>query len=275
MIELNEYDDTGLVHSTNKLHIKRSLRFSYLLRERTLPAVDVCLVMTKGLLTYYQQYLTKPGVQIALIPMTVDLCRFKGIKDIYEFKKPYIAYCGSSSFSKDGVDVLIKSFSKIALLYTEIKLYIAAFWEIDGNKMIKLISETNMEDRIIYLGTLNRDEIPGFVNNASLLTLPRPPSKQARGGFPTKLGEYLATGNPVCATKVGEIPDYLTDNQSAFLAEPGNIESFSDAMIRALSNSELAKQVGMNGRKVAEKHFSMEIQAERVFSILSENIKYQ
>ena len=48
----------------------------------------------------------------------------------------------------------------------------------------------------------------------------RPDSRQARGGFPTKLGEYLATGKPVCVTKVGEITVYLEDNVSAFLAEP-------------------------------------------------------
>ncbi len=59
-----------------------------------------------------------------------------------------------------------------------------------------------------------------------------PDSKQAQGGFPTKLGEYLATGNPVCATTVGEIPDYLVDGESVYFAVPGSVDSFADAMLR-------------------------------------------
>ena len=49
-----------------------------------------------------------------------------------------------------------------------------------------------------------------------MLVLARPDNIQAKGGFPTKLGEYLATGNPVVVTKVGEIPNYLIDGVNAF-----------------------------------------------------------
>ncbi len=108
--------------------------------------------------------------------------------------------------------------------------------------------------------------------NAGLLVLPRPDSKQAQGGFPTKLGEYLATGKPVCVTRVGEIPEYLEDGKSVFMAKPGDTDSFAYAMERALSNPVLAKEVGKNGRKVAEKYFNMEKQAEKLYNFLFENI---
>lgn len=129
-----------------------------------------------------------------------------------------------------------------------------------------------MEDRVIYLGALNKEKIPPFVCNARLLVLPRPDSHQAQGGFPTKLGEYLATSNPVCVTKVGEISDYLEDNVSAFMATPGDVDSFAEAMNRALSNPELAKKVGNQGRKVAEKNFSISIQSDRLVKFLHDNL---
>ena len=136
----------------------------------------------------------------------------------------------------------------------------------------KLIEEFGLTNRITYFGVLNKDQIPVFVCNADLLVLSRPDSHQAQGGFPTKLGEYLATGNPVCVTKVGEIPDYLEDNVSAFMATPGDVDSFADAMDRALSNPDNAKKVGLAGRKVAEREFNSEIQAKRLYEFLQENL---
>lgn len=116
----------------------------------------------------------------------------------------------------------------------------------------------------------SRDAIPSIIGNADLLALPRPDSKQAQGGFPTKLGEYLATGKPVCATKLGELPDYLKNNESIFFAQPGSVKSFADAMRWALSDTENASRVGLNGKKVAQKEFNKDIQAKKLHQFLLE-----
>jgi len=269
MIELNEYNDIGLVHSTNKLQFDISKRYSKVLLKKILPKTDLLLIMTRHLLEYYRQFTDCDRARFLHLPMTVDMERFNLNR---KSNVRYIAYCGSSSFVKDGVDILIKSFSMITNTFPDVKLKIAAFMESDGGKMLDLIKELDLSVKVEYVGELKRDEIPDFIINAELLLLPRPDSKQTRGGFPTKLGEYLATGNPVCVTTVGEIPDYLTDNISAFMAQPGSVDSFADAMQRALSNQELAKKVGINGRRVAEQNFSMDVQTKRLYSFLSEKL---
>jgi glycosyltransferase involved in cell wall biosynthesis len=86
--------------------------------------------------------------------------------------------------------------------------------------------------------------------------LDRPQSRQAKYGFPTKLGEYLLTGNPVVVTSVGDIPLFLKDGESAYLVEPDNIEEFAAKLDYVLSHYEESKRVGQNGREVALKHFS-------------------
>ena len=89
--------------------------------------------------------------------------------------------------------------------------------------------------------------------------------------------DYLATAKPVCATTVGEIPDYLRDGESVIFAEPGNVESFASAIRRALKNPEDAERIGANGRKVAEKEFNALIQAKKLknyFEQLLEINKY-
>lgn len=270
MIELNEFHDIGLIHSTNKLQLAKSNRYSRVLLHEILPSADLLLIMTRKLLEHYRTYTNPEKAKFLHLPMTVDMSRFSMEQ---KTKESYIAYCGSSSFVKDGVDILLKSFAAISPDYPGLKLKIAAFMEADGGKMLKLIDELKLNGKAVYAGELKRNEIPDFICNARVLLLPRPDSKQAQGGFPTKLGEYLATGNPVCATCVGEIPEYLVDNESVFFAEPGSIDSFTEALKRALSDPENAAMVGLNGKQVAKQNFDMGLQAENLYNFIVENIE--
>lgn len=234
--------------------------------------IDCFACMTNTLLDHYQK-MAKPDAKFMHLPMTVDVKRFQNVATINVYNKPYIAYTGTFNNAKDGVDILIKSFAKIANKYPQYHLYLAGFWHYDVSMQEELIEKFGLKHRITYLGVLNKDQIPVFVCNADLLVLSRPDSHQAQGGFPTKLGEYLATGNPVCVTKVGEIPNYLEDNVSAFMATPGDVDSFADAMDRALSDSVNARKVGMHGREVADREFNAETLSKRFSDFLQENIR--
>ena len=271
-IELNEFQD---IHKEEG-HAGNILQRIYGSKSEksfidVVSKIDYFACMTNTLLDHYRK-IAKPEAKFIHLPMTVDLKRFIGIPDTTIYSKPYIAYTGTFNNAKDGVDILIKSFAKIANKYPQYHLYLAGFWHYDVPMQEKLIEEFGLTNRITYFGVLNKDQIPVFVCNADLLVLSRPDSHQAQGGFPTKLGEYLATGNPVCVTKVGEIPDYLEDNVSAFMATPGDVDSFADAMDRALSNPDNAKKVGLAGREVAEREFNSEIQAKRLYEFLQENL---
>jgi len=63
-------------------------------------------------------------------------------------------------------------------------------------------------------------------------------------GFPTKLGEYLASGNPTLVIGVGEIQDYLTDNLDCYIAVPGDILSLKNKLLEIIKNYPKAKKVG-------------------------------
>ena len=272
LIELSEFDEIGLTHAANRLQIKQAKEYSNVLLYRLLPKVDGLIVMTKVLLEYYKPFTSASKSAFLHLPMTVDFRRFKKTDKKQDTGK-YIAYCGSPSFSKDGVDILIKSCVKIFKTYPDLILKIAGPIEDDSRRMFNLIAEVDLTDKIHYIGEISRDEIPNFLNSAYLLALPRPQSKQAEGGFPTKLGEYLASSVPVCVTRVGEIPNYLEDEINAFVAEPGSVDSFANAMFRALSDRAKAISVGLAGKQVAEINFNMELQGKTLFKFLETILK--
>ena len=269
MTELNEFEDVKITNAYNQIQRKQHIRSNDLLINDILPSVNIFLVMTQKLLKHYQSLVKNTNAKFFHLPMTVDLKRFSEISKQVK-KEPYVMYLGAMGNNKDGVDILIKAFSKICNKFPKHKLILVGPYSISVPQQKLLIKQLALEDRILYLGEKHRDEVPQLLSDADLLVLPRPDSRQAQGGFPTKLGEYLATANPVCVTKVGEIPDYLDDEVSAFLAVPGDIDSFADAMERALGNKQSAKEVGQKGKEVAEKHFNMEIQAKRLYEFLLE-----
>lgn len=272
IIELNEFND--FYKGEGQIGNALQLRKAEIGNKNFMTAVskiDLFAVMTNTLIAHFKK-MAKPDAKFLHLPMTVDFSRFQVTKATEKYKKPYLAFTGTYTNTKDGVDVLIHAFSRIVKDFPDYHLYLAGFYHYDVPMQKKLIEEYRLEEKITYLGVLTKEQIPTFIQHADLLVLSRPDSRQAQGGFPTKLGEYLATGNPVCVTSVGEIPDYLEDNVSAFMAEPGNVDSFADAMKRALLDNENAKRVGKNGRKVAEENFSVDVQAERLIDFLKENI---
>lgn len=269
IIELNEFNDLHKESTTGN----RFQKLKSLIAEKTfnlaIKRIDCFAVMTNTLIAHYKQ-MAKPSAKFFHFPMTVNFSRFQNVAITEKYKKPYIAFTGTYTNLKDGVDILIKSFSKIISKYPMYHLYLAGFYHYDVAIQKELICKLRLQDKITYLNVIDKESIPEFICNADLLVLSRPDSHQAQGGFPTKLGEYLASGKPVCVTKVGEIPDYLVDNESAFMASPGNVESFADAMERALSDKSNSIRVGLNGQTVAKKNFSIDVQIIRCINFLRE-----
>lgn len=267
--DITEFPDITQISNgrwIHKLIEKRTTLFFY---DNIVPKLSGMSLITKTLFDFYRDKVPQNKALLHL-PMTVDLDRFSGEKKTLEgFVLPYIVFVGVMNDFKDGVSILINAFDSIKHKYSSYSLYLVGGWNYDTPEHQRLIREKNLQDRVFWMNEYPKDKIPSIICNADLLVLPRPDSKQARGGFPTKLGEYLATGNPVCATKVGELSDYLIDDESVYFAEPGSVKSFSEAMDRALKDYDKAKIVGRNGRNVAEMEFNKDIQAKRLYTFFS------
>lgn len=265
ILELSEFLDIYKYNKGNFLQRLQGNKLQKFFEEKAFYAYDGMALMTKTLMQHYNNF-PRPVPKLLHLPMTVDLERFDADFPLLEgFVQPYIAFVGVMNDAKDGVNILIEAFAKIHKNFPEHKLYLVGAWNYDTPLHQKQIKEYDLQNKAFWQGEFSRHQIPAIIKNASLLVLPRPDSKQAQGGFPTKLGEYLATGNPVCATTVGEIPDYLVEGESVYFAEPGSVDSFADTMKRALSNPEKAKTIGANGRKVAEKKFNKDIQGKILY----------
>jgi glycosyltransferase involved in cell wall biosynthesis len=203
------------------------------------------------------------------VPSTVDTERFK-----FSYDSPlafqYILYCGGLNRSKDGVDILIESFVKIAEKHPEIYLVLVGKGDtIEDELDIKdLVVNCNTNNRVIFLGYLSRNEIPAYLINAKILALARPRSMVADAGFPSKLTEYLAIGIPVVVTEVGDIPVYLKNNENAFLSIPDSVDAFAEKLDFVLSNYKFAKEVAKKGKELTSSTFNYNYQSRRIIEFI-------
>lgn len=226
---------------------------------KLLPKFDGIFCISDKLVNYIGQF--NPNTKKLLT--VVDLSFFKTEKP-NPYPYPYIGYCGTISGTKDGVPVLIEAFAAITDKFPTLKLVLVGN---NSNKAaiketLDAIEKYQLTDKVIFTGLVDRDMMPVILCNAKILVVSKPDNEQNAGNFPIKIGEYLATGVPVVVTSVGEIPVFIKDAESGFLAVPGSADSFAKKMEEALNNPENAIAIGQNGKKIAENLFDFKIQAK-------------
>lgn len=219
-----------------------------------------------------RQYCINKGIsprKTVILNMLADDNRFKNVD--YKPKERYIAYCGNGENFKDGVDILLKAFALVAIRYKNIKLYILGKGpKNDTDIQLHIIKDNNLEKRVFMPGIIASTEVPQFIINAEILVLARPFNIQAEYGFPTKLGEYLLTGNPVVVTKVGELDDFLTDKKNCLFAKPDDPEDFADKLLWLLNNRDEAHKIGERGKLVAQENFSYRTETKKIIEAIND-----
>lgn len=230
--------------------------------------MDGIIVISQKLKSYF----IEQGIaaeKLRVINITVDSKRFEGVtKDSSSGRS--IVYCGSVSNNKDGVDRLIKAFAAICKKHSDVHLCLlgkASSADVK-NSNEELIRHLKIEDRVSMPGRVAFSDMPQWLVNATVLALDRPNNIQAEYGFPTKLGEYLLSGNPVVVTAVGDIPLFLKDKESALIANPDDNDEFAEKLDWALSHPEEGQMIGERGREIALSQFNYLTETKKLVEIL-------
>jgi glycosyltransferase involved in cell wall biosynthesis len=166
---------------------------------------------------------------------------------------------------KNGVEYLIKAIPHVK--HKDIKVVLVG----DGpekNKLIQLAKQLNLNDLVVFMGTIQNDKLPEIYADSDIVVLPSLKEATSISGL-----EAMASGKALIGTKVGGIP-YLIDNEiTGLIVEPRNPVAIADAIDKILSNN-LDIQYGLNARKKVEEKFSWEViakETEKVYLGVLEN----
>jgi glycosyltransferase involved in cell wall biosynthesis len=101
--------------------------------------------------------------------------------------------------------------------------------------------------RILFTGGVGKRDVPGWLASGDIFL-----NTTTIDNTPVSLLEAMAIGLPIVSTDVGGIPYLLESGSDAILVPPGDVEAMTDAVLRLLSEPDLARRISRNARAKAE-----------------------
>ena len=199
--------------------------------------------------------------KLHLIENGIDLDRFEAtvsrdevLKRVgVDAKRRWIAIVGRMVPLK-GHRFLIEALSMISKDFPDAGILVVGEGE-DEEELRTLVERRGLSDRVVFLG-LRRD-VPEILRAVEILAMP-----SSREGLPIVLLEAMAASLPVVVTRVGGIPEVVTEEKSGLFVSQ-DPDSIAAALRRLLSDPDLARRLGREGRRLIEERYDIRTVARR------------
>ena len=210
---------------------------------------------------------------ISIIPHGVDINRFAPqINEKEDIKKKLgihdlIALSVQRLHSRKGLNYLIDA---IPIVLKEIPStqFIVVGKGPEKAKLENKIKDLGIEKNVKLVGFVPDSELPQYYASCRLFVL-----HSLYEAFGIVLLEAMASGKPIISTEVGGIPEVVINGKTGILIPPRNATKLATAIIKLLSDSTLAKEMGEYGRKLAKDKFDWEKIVKTYFRTYAELIQ--
>lgn len=220
------------------LIVMRRLLFNYFLR-----CLDAFVVLSQSSVEILVRY----GIQktkIFKIPITMDLQAYQpiGLKNMEEGLILYVGWVQP----RKGLDIIIQAMPQILSQHKKAHLVVAGALSDKAyeDHLRKMIKDRSLDEAVSILGKVETSKLKEIMTKANLIVIP----EQWENMSPVVLIESMAYAKPVVASCIGGIPEFISDGETGFLAEPKNPSDFAQKVIEVLSNKVLAERMGEKAR---------------------------
>ncbi len=174
-------------------------------------------------------------------------------------RKKIILFVGSLIIRK-GLIYLLQAMAQIQKLDPEVKLLLVGEGD-QKDVLTDFVNQNGLAKSVEFLGLQSQESISNLMREARVFVLPS--IEEGQGGV---LLEALASGTPCVGSRVGGIPDVITDDVGE-LVEPTNVEGFVIAIKKFLENDDVWEHCSRNARARAVENFDWNKIADRVLEI--------
>jgi glycosyltransferase involved in cell wall biosynthesis len=202
-----------------------------------------------------------PRTPLEKVPVLSDFSRFQGLSR--NGVESYFLYCGHLDYF-EVVEFCLRAFDAIPSCRTA-SLYLVVNGRQGQLEQLKArVVGLGKGDCVKIYSGVSDEELSKLYFNAAGLLIPLRPTLQDRARFPHKIGEYLASGNPVITTNVGEVSHYFIDTDDALVAEHYDVDEFAGKMEFVLEHPDEARRIGENGRRLGLRYFNYKVYGPRL-----------
>ncbi|MCP4536814.1 MAG: glycosyltransferase family 4 protein [Chloroflexi bacterium] len=175
----------------------------------------------------------------------------------------YILYVGSENPRKN-LPRLLRAFAMLKAKVPDVKLikvgtpqYLAQFQQLQ-----QLVCELSLEDSVVFHNHPPEQDLVTFYNAADVFVFP-----SLYEGFGMPPLEALACGTPVVCSNAASLPEVVGD--AAITVDPYDVEAWTEAMHRVLTNASVKEELREKGLKWA-KQFTWERTARETIAVYRE-----
>jgi glycosyltransferase involved in cell wall biosynthesis len=162
----------------------------------------------------------------------------------------YLLFVGRLDDQVKRITLLIDTFSALSESHPSIDLLIVGEGR-DGKQLAELASK-RAPDRIRFFGWVSSGaDLAPFYNVADCLVLP-----SRREGFPTVVGEAMACGTPVLASRVGAVGELVVDGKTGWTFTADDTGMFGERLSFVMSHTEMMTSMRREVRCQAEHRVS-------------------
>jgi glycosyltransferase involved in cell wall biosynthesis len=171
----------------------------------------------------------------------------------------------------DAFELIIRHFPNVALtvvgpewvapreditdlsLEKDIAAGLAPFYRDSYLAQLKRKLGPNAAKKVTFAGLVAHSDVPAFYKEADIYIGP-----SLYESFGVSIIEAMTAGVPVVATRVGAVPEVISEGKSGLIVESNNPSAIADAVIKLLSDSELRNSMSLAARDMIWKRFSWE-----------------
>jgi glycosyltransferase involved in cell wall biosynthesis len=210
------------------------------------------------------------------VPMGVDLKTFDGFVRspfVDPSRGPVIAYLGTLAGER-RIDFLVRCLAFVLQQQPAAHLWLIGDGERPGDvdNIRREAERLRISDRVWISGFKPQKEALSLVAQATVCASPFFPTPILNSTSPTKLVEYMALGQPVVANDHPE-QRLVLEQSGAGYCVPYDERAFAEAILRIIADPELAREMGIKGRRFVEQHRTYELLADRLEATYREIIR--
>jgi glycosyltransferase involved in cell wall biosynthesis len=151
---------------------------------------------------------------------------------------------------------LLKATAELSSLIENLVLLIVGGGPLK-NELLHYSKENGLSDITVFTGYVK--DVRDYMGSMDVFCL-----TSSTEGFSNVNLEGMAMGKPIIATDVGGNVEQVVDGLTGFLVQPGDKDKLVQSIMTLYENPALRESMGIEGRKRAEKYFSIETMSQNM-----------
>lgn len=196
------------------------------------------------------------------------------VTDDYDRRPDTVIFTGGHQES-NGSLLLLEIAARVRQKHPHVRFLIADRFLSAEHKRhyLELVDGHDLRETVQLLPPVPYTQMMQLLNQATIGIGPRLRWSRNEIALPTKMLEYMAAGLPVVMSDLPLTREVVNESRAGLLAQPGDADSFAQAISTLVEDRAYAKSLGDNGRKAVWETYSWEGQIPALLSFYEEILR--